>query len=282
MKGNVVTLLCVLFMSTHIVACYSDGIKAEKEKTLADSTFYGKVLVVYYSWSGNSRTIASDIHQIVGGDLVKVELTTPYSATSDSELFPIAQQEIAAIDNKGQYPSIKTQVDDMDKYTAVIVCNPLWYSRMATPMQAFLHKYSSLLAGKTIALFCTSRGVGISGSVSDAKRLCPDAYFTDSLWIKSADISTAHDRIEAWLKSIQLYPETNSDYVKLKMGVGYYVDQSRLFITGTFSQLTLLNMNGTVIRQTKQHIIDLSDLPAGCYLVKIAVGAKNVTFKISR
>lgn len=102
-----------------------------------------RCLVVYYTWSGNSRRLATDIGEILDCDVVQVELTTPYTATTDQQLYPIAQAEIAAIDNSGIYPSIKTSVDNIGDYDIILVGYPLWYSRMATPMQAFLHNHSA-------------------------------------------------------------------------------------------------------------------------------------------
>lgn len=161
-----------------------------------------RCLVVYYTWSGNSRSLANDIGGILGCDVIQVELTTSYTATTDQELYPIAQAEIAAIDNNGTYPSIKTTVENISDYDVVLVGYPLWYSRMATPMQTFLHNHAEQLAGKTIALFCTSASSGISGTVADARRLCPNSTLTEALWVRSSAISNAHNSIVEWLAEI--------------------------------------------------------------------------------
>lgn len=163
-----------------------------------------RCLVVYYTWSGNSRKLATDIGEILDCDVVQVELTTPYTATTDQQLYPIAQAEIAAIDNSGIYPSIKTSVDNIGDYDIILVGYPLWYSRMATPMQAFLHNHSARLAGKTLALFCTSASSGISGTVADVRRICPNIALTEALWIRSSAVSNAYNDIDEWLAAIGL------------------------------------------------------------------------------
>ena len=168
-----------------------------------------RILVVYYSWGGNSRSLAADIAQTLGCERVEVELTTPYTATSDSELYPIAQAEIAAIDNNGVYPSISTSVADIANYDAIVVVYPLWYSRMATPMQSFLHNHGSRLAGKTVAPVCTSASSGISQTVADARRLCPGATVTEALWVRSSNVSSSHTAIAAWLENIGLLSENS-------------------------------------------------------------------------
>lgn len=50
---------------------------------------------------------------------------------------------------------------------------------MATPMQAFLHLHQSGLSGKRIALFATSGSSGMSVSVGEARRLCPESEVLD-------------------------------------------------------------------------------------------------------
>lgn len=164
-------------------------------------------LVVYYTWSGNSRSLANDIAGILNCDAIQVEVTTPYNATTDQQLYPIAQAEIAAIDNNGSYPSISSTVENISSYDAIVVVYPLWYSRMATPMQSFLHSHSSGLEGKTIALVCTSASSGISGTVADARRLCPNSILPEALWIRSSAVGNSHASIVTWLENIGLSSE---------------------------------------------------------------------------
>lgn len=160
-----------------------------------------RYLVVYYSWSNNSERLAGDAAAILGCNTVEVELTTPYVATSDQELYPIAQAEIAGIDNDGVYPSIETSLDLAD-YDGIVVCYPLWYSRMATPMQSFLHAHASLLSGKTLALICTSASSGIAQTVADARRLCPGATIPEALWVRASSVGNAREEIDGWLTRI--------------------------------------------------------------------------------
>lgn len=58
------------------------------------------------------------------------------------------------------------------------------------------------LAGKRIALFATSGSSGISTSVSDARKHCPDATYTESLLLTSGTLSQAESRVAEWLSEI--------------------------------------------------------------------------------
>lgn len=166
----------------------------------------GKYLVVYYSWSNNTKAVANELHTIVGGDLVEVTPTTPYT-TDYNTMLSVGQQEINAIDNSGIYPAINTSVESFEDYDVVFVGYPLWYSRMATPMQSFLHTHAAKLSGKRIALFCTSASSSMSGTVADARRLCADATFLESLRVGSSSANDAHTSLVNWLSQIGVTTE---------------------------------------------------------------------------
>jgi len=167
---------------------------------------HARTLVVYYSFTNNVRTIVEDLQTQITCDVLEVEPAEEgldYAANN----YAIGSALIAAIranpDSASSYPAIKTVIDNLDDYSTIIVATPLWWSNMAAPMQTFLFTYGSQMAGKNIGLIVSSHSSGISGVVSDAKRLIPEGNFYDNnLWIKSAQTSSCHSMIEDWLASI--------------------------------------------------------------------------------
>lgn len=166
----------------------------------------GKYLVVYYTWSNNTEAVANELHSIIGGDLIEVTPSTPYT-TDYNTMLTVGQQELNTIDDSGTYPAINTAVESFNEYDIVFVGYPLWYSRMATPMQSFLHNHASKLSGKRIALFCTSASSSMSGTVADARRLCTDATFLESLRVGSSSVNNAHTSLVNWLSQIGVTTE---------------------------------------------------------------------------
>lgn len=74
---------------------------------------------------------------------------------------------------------------------------------MAAPMQTFLFNNGSKMGGKNIGLIVSSGSSGISGVETDAKRLIPEGNFpSPSLWIRSSQVSSAHNLVSDWLKEI--------------------------------------------------------------------------------
>jgi len=112
----------------------------------------GSALIVYYTWSGNSAQIARELQSLTGCDALEITLVTPYTSNYN-EMLEAAKSEFQKIDSSGVYPAIKTSVSLKD-YDTVFIVYPLWWSRMAVPMQTFLHNNRQDLAGKTIALIC--------------------------------------------------------------------------------------------------------------------------------
>ena len=133
----------------------------------------GRYLVLYASRTGNTERVAQRIQATLDCDMLEVEPQEPYDNDYNAML-ERAQEELAAI-RQGNFPPVKTSMENFDDYDIVFVGYPIWYGSMATPMQTFLHTHASKFAGKRIALFATSGSSGISASVSEARSLCPDA-----------------------------------------------------------------------------------------------------------
>ena len=160
----------------------------------------GTYLVLYCSRTSNTERVAQQIGATLNCSLVEVEPETSYE-TDYNAMLERAQCEQASIE-AGNFPAIKTKIDNFDEYDIIFIGYPIWYSHMATPMQTFLHEHASKLAGKCIALFATSGSSGISTSVNDAKKHCPDAVYLDNLLLTSSTLSQAESRVLNWLNEI--------------------------------------------------------------------------------
>ena len=160
----------------------------------------GRYLVLYCSRTGNTERMAQTIQSTLDCDMIVVEPETPYEEDYNAML-DRAQAELDAIE-QGNYPAIITSVESFDAYDIVFIGYPIWYSHIATPMQAFLHNHADLLAGKHIALFASSGSSGIGTSERDAAVLVPDAVFEESLLLTSSTLGSMGTRIPQWLESL--------------------------------------------------------------------------------
>lgn len=172
----------------------------------AATSLRAKTLIVYYSFTNNVQTIATDLQGQTGADILRIEPAEKgldYAANN----YAVGSNLIAAIranpDDASSYPAIDEVSVNFADYDMIIIAAPLWWSNMAAPMQTFLFHYGAQMAGKHIGLIVSSASSGISGVVQDAKRLIPNGDFVEpNLWIRSSQTSNCHALNAQWLEDI--------------------------------------------------------------------------------
>lgn len=184
-----------------MTACGSEDTELKEpdlpnNENVTDNDTSGKTLIVFFSWGGNTRAVAGQIHDLIGGDMVEVETVVPYPDTYE-EVTKIAPVELA----NDFRPELKTKVDNMEEYDILIVGTPIWGSHLAPAMKSFLASYD--LSGKTIAPFCTHGGSGTAQSVNDIRSVCPDnVTVLESLAIYGNRVASSRNDVERWLNRI--------------------------------------------------------------------------------
>ena len=156
-----------------------------------------KVLVAYFSHSGNTRTVATEIATAVGADLFEIVPQKDYP-TDYNSLLDVAKREI----NAGQHPALKNRVRDFDSYDVVFVGSPNWWSTVAPPVASFLTGYD--FNGKTIIPFMTHGGGGFGHAIADLKKLCPGARFLDGLSVRDSSAGNCRTVVDKWLQKLNL------------------------------------------------------------------------------
>ena len=155
-----------------------------------------KILVAYFSWSGNTKAVAEEIHKQVGGDIVEIVPATPYSET-----YSVTVAKAKAEQAAGARPAISTKIADFDKYDVVFLGYPNWWGSFPMPVATFVETYK--LDGKTVAPFFTHGGGGEQRCLSDLQKLTPNAKFTQDLVLSGSSAKNAQGQIKSWLDSLQ-------------------------------------------------------------------------------
>ena len=171
----------------------------DKEDTIENnSTDEGSnILVLYFSMSGNTETIAKMIHNEVGGDLVKLETVQTYPEDYN-ELVDYAQEE----QREDARPQLATVIDNIGQYDMIFLGYPNWWGDMPMPIYTFLDTYD--LSGKTIAPFITHGGSGLSGTPNRIRNEEPNATVTEGLSIYGSRAASSEDEVLEWLNSLGL------------------------------------------------------------------------------
>lgn len=172
----------------------------QKEET---SPTDGKILVVYYSYTGNCSDIVSSISNNIKADVLRIKEVNE-SADYNANNYKLGSDLISAINSApGQassYPEIKSVDKKAEDYDTIIVVTPLWHARMAAIMQTYLFLNGAKMKGKNVGLVVSSASSSISGVESDAKRLVPEGNFYSSLWINNSNRSKRADLVKEWLE----------------------------------------------------------------------------------
>ncbi|WP_278850076.1 flavodoxin [Thomasclavelia spiroformis] len=155
----------------------------------------GNVLIVYFSQTGNTETVANIIHDNVGGDIVKLETTEAYPSDYD-ELVDYAQQE----QQGDARPELSTVIENIEQYDTIFLGYPNWWGDMPMAIYTFLDTYD--LSGKTIAPFITHGGSGLSGTPENIQEEELNASVTEGLAIDGDEASDSSEDVVEWLNSL--------------------------------------------------------------------------------
>jgi len=162
-----------------------------------------KILVAYFSWSGNAKTLAGLIAQATGGDLFEIKPATAYTDIYD-DLTKIAKQEL---DNNAR-PAFSGNVANIAQYTTVFLCYPIWWGTFPMVVAAFLETYD--FSGKRIFPLATHGGSRFGRSLDDLQRLAPRAAIGEGLAVRAMDknpndapaVRVPNNDVTAWLRRL--------------------------------------------------------------------------------
>ncbi len=147
--------------------------KVEDKVEVSDNS---KILVAYYSYSGNTKEVAEAIHEKVGGILFEIKTEGSYP----EEYRPMtvqAQKEI----KDGYRPKLLTKVDDISQYDIVFLGSPNWWGTITPQVSSFLESYN--LSGKKVIPFITHGGGGVQNTVKDMTAQCKGCQVVDGAWV---------------------------------------------------------------------------------------------------
>ncbi|MGZ3579071.1 MAG: flavodoxin, partial [Syntrophales bacterium] len=117
----------------------------------ATGTGRTKMLIIYYSLTGNTKSIAEKIRKKTGGNMFEIETVRTYP-TEYSVLTEEAKRELQT----GDLPALKKNPPDMLSYDLILVGSPVWWYTVSTPVMSFLRQAD--FAGKKASAFCTHEG----------------------------------------------------------------------------------------------------------------------------
>ena len=149
-----------------------------------------KTLIAYYSYSGNTKSVAEKIQSLTGGDLFEIKPVNDY---------PKNYNEAVNQAQKEKEQNFKPELVDngtVAEYDTIYLGSPVWWYTFSSPIRTFLTVHD--FAGKTIIPFCTHGGGGASFTYTDIQKLCPNTLVKEGF--ASFENSAKISEIENWIK----------------------------------------------------------------------------------
>lgn len=153
----------------------------------------GKILIAYFSWSGNTKGAAEEIQRQTGADLFEITMVNPYSSDYNTVLDQAQQDQ-----NEQARPELASHVENMDEYDTVMLGYPNWWASIPMPVASFLEEYD--FTGKTIIPFCSHGGGRFGQSLTAISKLVPNAVMGEALSIHYSGGSQLPEDITDWLE----------------------------------------------------------------------------------
>lgn len=156
-----------------------------------------KVLVVFYSLTGNTKLIAEAIQKTANADILEIK---PVKELKDEGSMKYFWGGFQAIMKKN--PKLKPFDINPLEYDIIFIGSPVWAWRYTPPIHSFMKKYD--LSGKNLALWMCSGGDGekAMGRFKDALKstnIIGDISFQEPLQKGSEE---ATENAIAWAKLI--------------------------------------------------------------------------------
>ena len=160
-----------------------------------------RVLVAYFSATGNTGRIAGILQSALDADLFAIQPQEPY--TEDDLNYSNddcrANQEQNDPDAR---PAITGTPDDPDSYDLVFLGYPIWWGGAPKVVYTFLE--SCDFGDAVIVPFCTSGSSGIGSSAEDLHALAGEAQWQEGRRFAG---SASEDEVLNWLETLELPAE---------------------------------------------------------------------------
>ena len=161
-----------------------------------DGSVTSESCVVYFSGTGNTRSIAEMLAEVTGSDLYEIVPAEVYTDDdlnyNDDDCRANKEQ-----DDPAARPAIENDLSAVTGYGTIYLGHPIWWGTNPRIIQTFLDTYD--LSNVKIYTFCTSGGSGIEQSISDLQANYPDLNIISGKRLNNA---TEKD-IEDWISGLE-------------------------------------------------------------------------------
>ena len=157
----------------------------------------GGTLVVYFSVTGNTKSVAEKIASVTGADIYEIKAALEYTDEdinyNDSDSRTSKEQN-----DSSARPEIGSEEISLDGYSTIYIGYPIWWGEEPRIMDTFAE--SNNFDGITVIPFCTSGSSGIGRS---GQNLADNAGSGNWIEGKRFGGGASEDEIRSWIEDLQ-------------------------------------------------------------------------------
>ena len=161
--------------------------------TAVTTSYAQKMLVLYYSETGTTKTVAEELQKQLNADIESIEAVEPYSGNFQ-ETIQRGQREMQS----GEWPAIKPIQKKIADYDIIFLGYPIWFGTYANPIVTLIKEND--FAGKTIVPFCSFGSGGLNTSTDALKKALPKATIKEGYGVRTARVADAPKELDRFLK----------------------------------------------------------------------------------
>ena len=188
--------LIIIAASLIVAACANSESKTENQSENQNETKEMKTLVAYFSASGVTRQVATQLAEVANADLYEI---VPEQLYTDADLNwrDSLSRSSVEMKDKTSRPAIKKTDLKIDDYATIYVGFPIWWYTCPTIINTFMEAYD--FSGKTVIPFATSGGSTIEQACNDLKSAYPKANWKEGRLLNDA----SKEDLEEWVNSLK-------------------------------------------------------------------------------
>ena len=175
-------LLSIFLVALSVLTMFLSSCGQKKEK----------ILVLYYSQSNTTKTLALEFQNQLGADIQEITCVNGYDGDF-KQTIDRWQKELS----ENIFPEIKPIEKNLKDYDVIFLGYPIWGGTYALPMASFLKNAD--FSGKKIVPFCTFGSGGLNTSSADLKKNIKNATILDGYGLRQARLSNAKEEVEKFL-----------------------------------------------------------------------------------
>ena len=157
----------------------------------------GKVLVVYFSATGNTKAVAEKIAAAAGADIYEIVAKQTY--TSADLNWHDKNSRTTHEQNDSKYrPEIAGEKLSLEGYTTIFIGYPIWWGEEPRILDTFVENYD--FTGITMIPFCTSSSSGMGRS---GRNLANNAGSGNWLDGKRFSEKASKSDVESWVSGLK-------------------------------------------------------------------------------